>query len=72
MADRGRVGHPCRSLSHVRLLINGLTHMHHRFMHDPATTLDAGELGECVVGCAVPGVEPVAVEGLVEGHRWWP
>lgn len=45
--------------------------MHHWFMHAPDTVAGAGELGECVVECAVPGVEPAAIEGLVECLRWW-
>jgi hypothetical protein len=72
VADRDRVGLPCRSFSHVCLLINGLTHMHLWFVHVQALPVGAGELGECVVGCAVPGVGPVAVEGPRSGLRWWP
>ena len=53
MVVRDRVGHPCRSFSHVRLLLNGLTHMHLWFVHVPALPVGAGELGECVVECAV-------------------
>jgi hypothetical protein len=50
VADRDRVGHPCQPFSHVRLLINGLTHMHHWFMHVPNTVAGVSELAECVVG----------------------
>ena len=34
----------------MRLLINGLTHMHHWFMHVPKTVAGVSELAECVVG----------------------
>jgi hypothetical protein len=69
VADRDRVVHSCRPFSHVRLLINALTHMHLWFMHVPVRVSCAGELAECVVGCAVPDGGPAAIERRRRGRR---